>query len=328
MITTEQTAEIRRLYYAEHWTIGTIAAQFGLHPDTVRAAVATDRFNRARLSRPRLTDPYEAFIRETLALYPRLRATRIAAMIRERGYTGSVVQVRRLVARLRPAFQEAFVQRRTFPGEEAQVDWAHFGEVQVGRARRKLSCFSGVKSLIGQGIADPARVCIAGASYGGYAALAGAVFTPDLYACAISINGVSDLPAMLDFVVARALKKDPAVRYQDADEMAADLHTCLAELRSRESNEPVEGSKTLKLGDSEPTVGAPPASAIVTDTRLPVSRHFDCTAALRRLSKSNRSGRAPRPVSIFRRIISDAPARRLFIFSVLAAAAGGFIAYI
>ena len=36
---------------------------------------------------------------------------------------------------------------------------------------------------------------------------------------------------MLDFVVARALKKDPAVRYQDADEMAADLHTCLAELR-------------------------------------------------------------------------------------------------
>ena len=40
-----------------------------------------------------------------------------------------------------------------------------------------------------------------------------------------------ELPSMLDFVVARALKKDPAVRYQDADEMAADLHTCLAELR-------------------------------------------------------------------------------------------------
>jgi serine/threonine-protein kinase len=137
-----------------------------------------------------------------------------------------------------------------------------------------------------------------------------------------------DLPAMLDFVVARALKKDPAVRYQDADEMAADLHTCLAELQAREASEPVEASKTVKLGDSEPTVGAPPASAIVTDTRLPVSRHFDSSAAMRRLAKSNRSGHAPRPVGIFRRIISDAPARRLFVVTVLAAAAGGLIAYI
>jgi dipeptidyl aminopeptidase/acylaminoacyl peptidase len=57
----------------------------------------------------------------------------------------------------------------------------------------------GVKAMIERGIADPARICIAGASYGGYAALAGAAFTPDLYACAVSINGVSDLPAMLGY---------------------------------------------------------------------------------------------------------------------------------
>lgn len=54
-----------------------------------------------------------------------------------------------------------------------------------------------VKAMVEQGIADPDRVCIAGASYGGYAALAGAAFTPELYACSISINGVSDLPIML-----------------------------------------------------------------------------------------------------------------------------------
>jgi len=140
-----------------------------------------------------------------------------------------------------------------------------------------------------------------------------------------------ELPAMLDFVVARALKKDPAVRYQDADEMAADLHTCLAELRSNENTptEAGEGSRTLKLGDSgEPTVGAPPASAIATDTRLPVSRHFDSTVALRRLAKSTRTGRAPRPVGILRRVIRDAPARRLFVVTVLAAAAGSFIALV
>jgi len=54
----------------------------------------------------------------------------------------------------------------------------------------------GVKALIDQRIADPHRICIVGASYGGYAALAGVAFTPDLYACAVSVNGVSDLLSM------------------------------------------------------------------------------------------------------------------------------------
>ena len=55
----------------------------------------------------------------------------------------------------------------------------------------------GVQHLIAEGVADRTRVCIAGASYGGYAALAGAAFTPELYACAISVAGVSDLIEML-----------------------------------------------------------------------------------------------------------------------------------
>ncbi len=50
-----------------------------------------------------------------------------------------------------------------------------------------------VKWAIDRGIADPARVCISGASYGGYAALAGVTFTPDLYCCAVNYVGVSDL---------------------------------------------------------------------------------------------------------------------------------------
>jgi dipeptidyl aminopeptidase/acylaminoacyl peptidase len=58
----------------------------------------------------------------------------------------------------------------------------------------------GVKAMIKNGLADPARICIAGASYGGYAALAGAAFTPEMYACAISVNGISDLPALLGYV--------------------------------------------------------------------------------------------------------------------------------
>ena len=49
-----------------------------------------------------------------------------------------------------------------------------------------------------KGLVDSDRVCIVGASYGGYAALAGVAFTPDLYKCAVSINGVSHLPKMLN----------------------------------------------------------------------------------------------------------------------------------
>jgi len=55
----------------------------------------------------------------------------------------------------------------------------------------------GVKKMIADGIADPKRICIVGGSYGGYAALAGAALTPDLYACAASWAGISDLPHML-----------------------------------------------------------------------------------------------------------------------------------
>jgi dipeptidyl aminopeptidase/acylaminoacyl peptidase len=61
----------------------------------------------------------------------------------------------------------------------------------------------GVAAMISRGIADPKRVCIVGASYGGYAALAGAAFTPSLYKCAVSINGVSNLPEMLGYLLRR-----------------------------------------------------------------------------------------------------------------------------
>lgn len=56
---------------------------------------------------------------------------------------------------------------------------------------------NGLDLLVTKGIADPERICIVGASYGGYAALAGATLTPDKYACAISVNGVSNLQMML-----------------------------------------------------------------------------------------------------------------------------------
>jgi transposase len=141
MIPIEQVATIRRLFHAEHWKIGTIAAELGLHPDTVRRALDTDRFKRGPSNRRVLVEPYLDFINQTLEAHPRLRSTRIYEMIRGRGYTGSVVQLRRVVGTLRPTHREAFLRLITLPGEQAQADWAHFGEIRIGRARRRLSCF-------------------------------------------------------------------------------------------------------------------------------------------------------------------------------------------
>lgn len=58
----------------------------------------------------------------------------------------------------------------------------------------------GVRYLVEQGIADPKRVGILGASYGGYAALAGAAFTPEVYAAAVSIVGPSNLITLLESI--------------------------------------------------------------------------------------------------------------------------------
>src|SRR5204863_3904567 len=73
--------------------------------------------------------------------HPKLRATRLHQMLRARGYAGSVVQLRRYLASIRPAQGEAFLRLETMAGEQAQVDWGHFGKIQVGRAKRGLSCF-------------------------------------------------------------------------------------------------------------------------------------------------------------------------------------------
>jgi transposase len=141
MISREQVAHIRHLFHAEHWKMGTIASQLGLHPETVRAALESHRFRSRRRLRDSLADPYLEFLRQTLERYPRLRATRLYQMIRPRGYRGSVSQLRRVVAGLRPTAREAFLRLQTFPGDQAQADWAHFGEVSIGRARRRLSGF-------------------------------------------------------------------------------------------------------------------------------------------------------------------------------------------
>lgn len=75
-------------------------------------------------------------------------------------------------------------------------DFVRAGHGEWGR-KMQTDISDGVRLLVERGMIDPERVCIVGWSYGGYAALAGGAFSPELYKCVVAINGVSDLPKMM-----------------------------------------------------------------------------------------------------------------------------------
>src|SRR6202008_1074120 len=85
---------------------------------------------------------YLPFIFATLQKFPTLTASRLYAMVRERGYGGGPDHFRHLVACHRPRRPaEAYLRLRSLAGEQAQVDWGHFGHMTIGRARRPLMAF-------------------------------------------------------------------------------------------------------------------------------------------------------------------------------------------
>jgi transposase len=142
-IAPELVAQILRLHAAEKWRVGTIARQLHVHRDTVRRVLA---LNGAPVPssplRPSRIDVYRPFILETLAKFPTLTAARLYVMVGQRGCVGSGEHFRHLIAAMRPRpSAEAYLRLRTLPGEQAQVDWAHFGHLQIGRARRPLMAF-------------------------------------------------------------------------------------------------------------------------------------------------------------------------------------------
>ena len=149
MIPRELEAEILRLYHAEHWRIVTLATQLQVHHSTVRRVLAQAGIPAAQQSvRRSIVDPFIPFIVETLEKYPRLTASRLYEMVRARGYPGAPDHFRSIVARLRPKPPaQAYLRLRTLPGEQAQVDWAHFGKLQIGRASRPLMGFVMVLSF-------------------------------------------------------------------------------------------------------------------------------------------------------------------------------------
>jgi hypothetical protein len=85
VISLELRTEIRRLYYAEHWKVGTIASSLHVHHETVQTAIASETLGVRRGGcRASALDPYLPIVRDTLAQFPRLRATRLHEMLRAR----------------------------------------------------------------------------------------------------------------------------------------------------------------------------------------------------------------------------------------------------
>jgi dipeptidyl aminopeptidase/acylaminoacyl peptidase len=107
------------------------------------------------------------------------------------------------------------VLRPNYRGSTIDHAFVVAGFGQWGR-KMQTDLSDGVRYLVAQGIVDPARVCIAGASYGGYAALAGVTLDPGVYRCAIAVAGLSDLKRMLVWVDENSMgQANIAQRYWD-----------------------------------------------------------------------------------------------------------------
>jgi transposase len=80
-----------------------------------------------RKPRPRLIDPFVPYLRERVTAYPGLTGQRLWRELRDRGYAGGYTAITDLLRELRPTHLPAFeVRFETPPGDQAQVDFAHF----------------------------------------------------------------------------------------------------------------------------------------------------------------------------------------------------------
>lgn len=121
--------------------------------------------------------------------------------------------------------------------------WRNAGHGEWGLGVMQHDVSDAVEALVEGGLADPARICIAGGSYGGYAALAGAAFTPELYNCAISINGVSSLQDMLSYTRDRYGPRSRATTYWRRSILNETDESSMRYLRDRS---PADNAQTVR----------------------------------------------------------------------------------
>lgn len=141
-VSKEIEAAVARLFHVENWPISTIANQLQIHHSVVKRVLQQEGVPAEKLVvRASMADPFIPFIQQQLEKFPSLTATRLHEMVKARGYQGGVDHFRDIVAKYRPHKAEAFLPLRTLPGEQGQVDWAHFSKIKIGNAERRLLAF-------------------------------------------------------------------------------------------------------------------------------------------------------------------------------------------
>ena len=138
-------------------SVSAIARHLSIDRKTVRSAIAKGLESpkyKTRPPRARITDPFEPYLKERLAAYPGLTAVRLWREVKERGYAGGYSVLRDCVRDLRPPRTAGFeVRFETLPGEQAQVDFAHF-EVEFADdpgVKRVVWLFSMVRAFAAGG---------------------------------------------------------------------------------------------------------------------------------------------------------------------------------
>ena len=138
-------------------SVSDIARRTGFDRKTVRRYVARGLEPPAytpRPPRPTLLDAHHAYLRERVAAYPELRASRLLRELRGLGYRGGYTQLTDFLRTVRPHVPASFERRfETAPGQQAQVDFAHFraefaAEPGVGRVVWLFSMVLGHSRLI------------------------------------------------------------------------------------------------------------------------------------------------------------------------------------
>ena len=139
----ELWAEVRRLSAIEKLSKSAISARLRIDRKTVRRALAADQTPAAKIvgPRPSKLDPFKSYLQNRLKEYPELNGAKLLIEIKRMGYPGGYSQLKVYLSGLRPEVNETFLRIETLPGEQAQVDWANCGSIQVGPAVRALSAF-------------------------------------------------------------------------------------------------------------------------------------------------------------------------------------------
>lgn len=141
-IDEETKSKIRRLYAVDHYRVHAISKVTGVHHQTIKSILGLlTRPPGTAISRVSKLEPFMELIEFHMREYPGIRAPRMAQILCDRGYRGSVSLLRLRMQKLRPRMKKPFMRMVVHPGEQAQVDWAHCGELSVGRAKRKLYLF-------------------------------------------------------------------------------------------------------------------------------------------------------------------------------------------